>query len=64
MKKQINLHESKIWAFLYPLYAQEIVFGKNYESLAQLISGDFHLTPQQWEAVLNNYEYTHSTIMI
>jgi hypothetical protein len=61
--KKINLHPSKIWFFLYPIYANLIVFGNDYESVAERIMNDFDLTPEQWGAVLDNWEYIHSTVL-
>ncbi len=63
MKPQINLHPTKIWAFIYPLYANEIVFGKSYEKLADIIDDKFVLSPKQWEAILNEWEFIHGNVL-
>lgn len=56
MKKKINFHISRIWEIIYPIYAREILFGQSYEDFAALVQQDFDLTPEQWEALLINYE--------
>lgn len=63
MKKSINLHSSKIWDFIYPLYANLIVFGNDYESLANVIEKDFNLTCEQWGAILSQWEYIHGIVI-
>jgi hypothetical protein len=56
--KRLNVHPTKVWGFLYPLYAKEFLTGVNsYEELANLIGADFDLTDKQWEAVLNEWEF-------
>jgi hypothetical protein len=56
MKKKINFHVSRIWEIIYPIYAREILLGQSYEDFAALVQQDFELTPDQWEALLINYE--------
>ena len=56
MKKKINVHSSKVWEFLYPIYAREFLFGSDYEQFALLIQKDFDLTTDQWMAVLEEWE--------
>lgn len=56
-KKQIKLHSSKVWGFLYPIYAREFLFGNDYEEFALLIQKDFDLTTDQWMAVLEEWEF-------
>jgi hypothetical protein len=63
MKKKIAYHESKLWDFIYPLYANLIVFGNDYESFAEVLAKDFDLTPRQWEAILIEYEFVHNRIL-
>ena len=58
--KKINLekiHTSKVWEWLYPIYAKQFLFGNSYEELAQEIQKSFVLTPNQWEAILGEWEY-------
>lgn len=57
MKKRINLHPTKIWNFIYPLYAKEFITFDKYEDFAELIEKSFKLTPEQWEVVLNEWEF-------
>lgn len=61
-QKRVKLHPSKIWRdFILPLYASEIrhyilTTKPDYEALADTINKDFHLTAEQWDAVLQNWE--------
>lgn len=59
--KTLILHPSKTWGFLFPIFAKEAV-GMYYESFAAQIQKYFRLTPEQWEAVLSEYEHLHQTI--
>jgi len=63
MKKRINLHPNKLWDFIYPLYANMIVFGTDYETFAQLVAKDFDLIAEQWEVLLENYEFIHGKVL-
>ncbi len=56
-KIKLNLHCSKVWAYLYPIYAKDFLFGSDYEKFANKISESFDLTSDQWEAVLNEWEF-------
>jgi hypothetical protein len=62
-KRKINLHASKVWAFIYPIYANNIVFGGDYEQFAQVVSHDFYLTPDQWESVLDEWVLIHGAVL-
>lgn len=63
MKKQkINFHPSKIWGIIYPMFAKEIVLGESYEEFADELGKVFDLTPEQWGAILENYEFIKSNI--
>ena len=55
--KKIEFHPSKVWSIIYPLYAREIIFGNSYEVFAKMVQQEFYLTPEQWEAILENYEF-------
>lgn len=61
-KRTIALHPDKIWEqFILPFYGAEIKHYllleiPDYEGLADTVNKDFHLTPEQWEAVLQNWE--------
>lgn len=57
MKKRIVMHPTKIWNILYPIYAKEFITLDKYEDFAELIAKDFHLTPEQWEVVLKEWEF-------
>jgi hypothetical protein len=60
MKQKVNLsgvHPSKVfYGYLYPLFARPFLFGSNYQEFAEMVSMEFKLTPQQWEAVLQEWE--------
>jgi len=65
--KQFNLTSIKSDIFLkwiYPLYAEEFLFGDNYEEFAKLISMMFVLSPEQWEYILEWWELKESTLKI
>ncbi len=59
--KEIKLHNSKLWGFLFPIFAKEAI-GMFYETLATEIQKKFRLTPEQWEIVLREYEFLHEHI--
>jgi len=60
MKEKVNLtavHPSKVmYGYLYPAYAKEFLFMNNYQQYAEMIQLHFILTPEQWEAVLQEWE--------
>ena len=60
MKKKINLiavHPSKVmYDYLYPAFAKEFLFMNDYQQYAEMIQLYFILTPEQWEAVLQEWE--------
>jgi hypothetical protein len=61
MKKKIdlkNIHPSKVvYGYVYPVFAREFLFMNNYEQFANnVVSSHFILTPEQWEAVLQEWE--------
>jgi hypothetical protein len=55
-KKTLDVHPSKVFGYIYPLYAKEFLLGNSYEEFAELVQKDFDLTPDQWEALLNEWE--------
>jgi hypothetical protein len=57
MKHKLNLHESKVFNYLYPLYAKEFLFSKRYEDFARIVQKDFDLTPDQWAKLLGEWEF-------
>ncbi len=60
MKKKVDLsavHPLKVmYGYLYPAYAKEFLFMNNYQQYAEMIQLHFILTPEQWEAVLQEWE--------
>ena len=60
MKQEVNLsavHPSKVfYGYLYPLFAKQFLFGSSYQIFAELVQESFVLTPEQWEAVLQEWE--------
>ena len=61
-KRKLNLHPSKVWGLIYPIFAKEVILYDNYETFAKIVGGHFILDPQQWEAVLTEWEFIHFTI--
>jgi len=62
--KKLNLHPTKVWGFIYPLYANLIVFSNDYKSFATQLQKDFSLTSEQWECIRNEWELIHNYIII
>ena len=66
MKQKVNLsavHPSKVmYGYLYPIYAKDFLFGSNYQTFAELVQESFVLTPEQWEAVLYEWELKESIL--
>lgn len=61
MKQKVNLsavHPSKVmYGYIYPVVAKEFLFMNNYQQFAEnVVSPLFILTPEQWEAVLQEWE--------
>lgn len=61
-KKNLNVHPSKVWAILYPLYCHEAI-TMDYEDFAAKIGETWQLTPEQWGAVLYEWEFLTQTII-
>ena len=65
--RAVAYHPTKIWNFICQMYGgdtlRHYVTREDYEGLADTISRDFYLTPEQWEAVLENFELTASTLI-
>ena len=61
MKKKIDLKHINVskffYEYLYPLMAKEFLFMNNYEQFANLVQLHFILTSEQWELVLNEWEF-------
>jgi len=60
-QRLLRLHPDKTWDFICTLYGAEIRQSllnqfPDYEGLADTINKDFKLTPEQWEAILQNWE--------
>jgi len=66
MKEKVNLtsvHPSKVmYGYLYPAYAKEFLFMNKYEQYAEMIKLHFILTPEQWDAVLQEWELKESIL--
>lgn len=60
-------HPTKIWDFICKMYGgdtlRHYITRHDYEGFADTISQEFHLNPEQWEAVLENFELITSTLM-
>lgn len=50
------------WQIIYPLYAKEFMYGKDYEAFAFLVSANFILNPIQWEYILEHWEQKESIV--
>ena len=58
MKLNLNkVHASKVfYGYIYPVFAKEFLFGSDYEIFAITVSEKFKLTPEQWCAILTEWE--------
>jgi hypothetical protein len=57
MKRKINLHPTKVFAYIYPVYAKEFIFGSSFYEFKKLIQNDFVFTPEQLEAIFSEWEF-------
>ena len=57
-------NEDIFYKILYPIYAREFLFGKNYEDFAFTISANFILNEQQWEYILEHWEQKENILII
>lgn len=61
--KQLNIHPSKVWETLYPMYAKQFLLEcRTYEDLANIIGADFDLTDKQWEEVFAEWEFKENVL--
>jgi hypothetical protein len=57
MKNLSKVEVSKVfYGYIYPVFAKEFLLGNDYELFALHIGRYFILSPEQWEAVLNEWE--------
>ena len=56
MKRKIDIHPTKLFAYIYPLFAKEFMFSEKYEDFASEVNKYFDLTPAQWESLLREWE--------
>jgi hypothetical protein len=60
MKAKINLsafHPEKAWKMVYQVYTREFLFGSDYEQFAEMVATEFTLTSEQWQQVLDEWEF-------
>ena len=66
MKEKINLtkiHESKVfYGYVYPVLAKEFLFMSHWEQFAKLVSLNFILTSEQWEVILQEWEFKENIL--
>lgn len=55
-----NCKEDIFYKIIYPLFAKEFLFSRNYEQFAQMLSEYFVLNPEQWEYILEHWEQKES----
>lgn len=63
--RKFDYSESKediFYKIIYPIYAREFLFGNNYENFAFTLSANFIFNSQQWEYILEHWEYKESII--
>ncbi len=54
--------EDIFYKIIYPLYAKDFMYGKDYEHFAFTLSANFILNSQQWEYILEHWEAKESQI--
>lgn len=59
-----NIKEDIFYKHIYPIYPKEFLFGNSYDSFAFLISSNFILNQQQWEYILEHWEFKESILEI
>lgn len=58
------IKEDVFYKHIYPIYSKEFLFGSDYEKFASLISANFILNSEQWEYVLEHWEFKESILLI
>jgi len=58
------IKEDVFYKHIYPIYSKEFLFGNDYEKFAFLVSANFILNPQQWEYILEHWEFKESILSI
>ncbi len=56
MKTKVDYRNSNkdiFYQIIYPLFAEQFLFGNNYETFASLVSEKFILNAIQWEYILD-----------
>ena len=56
--------EDIFFKIIYPMYAREFLFGNSYEDFAFLVSANFILNPEQWELILEHWEFKERILTI
>ena len=59
-----DIKEDVFYKHIYPIYPKEFLFGNDYEQFAFLVSANFILNPQQWEYILEHWEFKESILSI
>ena len=63
MKLKLNVHETKVFGWIYPLFAKEFMFSKRYETFAEEVQKYFELTESQWEELLDEWELKEGSLV-
>lgn len=52
--------EDIFYKIIYPIYANQFLYGKKYEDFAFTVSANFILNAEQWQYILEHWEQKES----
>jgi hypothetical protein len=56
--------EDIFYKIIYPLYATQFMYSRNYQDFAFSVSANFILNTQQWEYILEHWEAKENILRI
>ncbi len=66
-KEKVDLRTAVVGVFkrwIYPMYAKEFLTWSDYVKFAELVHEDFILNEEQWDEVLDEWEYKERVLGI
>lgn len=55
-KNKLNLHPSKVFQYIYPMFSKEFLLGGNWSEFLTLVLNHFDLNHSQIEALKNEWD--------
>lgn len=52
--------EDIFYKIIFPIYAKEFLYSNSYENFAFIVSANFILNAEQWQYILEHWEYKES----